>query len=122
MAGAEVLRFLAARPEVTDTPASRQVRYGRNRRGPRRCGWHHRCRRRRSAEVRYHVVAQWLVDRQLAELGQDAAPTAGCLARLAIGTHPDGYDLATPVGVRHPGERGAPAFFVAGQDQFPPLV
>jgi 4-alpha-glucanotransferase len=131
LTGAEVLRFLAARPEVTDYARFRaaQARHGRNWRA-----WPERMRAGTidaadvdPREVRYHVIAQWLVDRQLGELGAAARRDGRLLGLdLALGTHPDGYDVwRNQRAFAATANVGAPpdSFFVAGQDWgFPPLL
>jgi 4-alpha-glucanotransferase len=130
LAGAQVLQFLAQRPEVTDYARFRaaQHRYGRNWRdwpAPQRDGTIS-VADVDPREVRYHVVAQWLVDRQLGELGRDARAAGRLLGLdLAIGTHPDGYDVWRHQSIfAAKASVGAPpdTFFVGGQDWgFPPL-
>ena len=77
--------------------------------------------------ARYHAIAQWLADTQLGEVGRRARAHDRLLGLdLAIGTHPDGYDVwrhrdsfATRANVGAPPD----TFFVAGQDWgFPPLL
>jgi 4-alpha-glucanotransferase len=135
-ASADLLRHLAARPEVG--PYSRfraaQSVLGRNWRA-----WPAAMRdgdlddpavdpRHVPLDVaRYHVVAQWLADTQLGDVGRRARADDRLLGLdLAIGTHPDGYDVwrhrdafATHANVGAPPD----TFFVAGQDWgFPPLL
>jgi 4-alpha-glucanotransferase len=127
----ELRQFVAARPEVTDYARFRaaQRRHGRNWRA-----WPARLRDGAidaadvdPLEVRYHVAAQWLVDRQLAALSLDARTNMRLLGLdLAIGTHPDGYDVWRHQAIfATRANAGAPpdTFFVAGQDWgFPPIV
>jgi 4-alpha-glucanotransferase len=135
-ASADLMRHLAARPEVG--PYSRfraaQSVLGRNWRV-----WPVAMRdgdldgpdvdpRHVPLEVaRYHAIAQWLADTQLGEVGRRARAHDRLLGLdLAIGTHPDGYDVwrhrdtfATRANVGAPPD----TFFVAGQDWgFPPLL
>jgi 4-alpha-glucanotransferase len=127
----ELLQFVAARPDVTDYARFRaaQRRHGRNWRS-----WPAAMRDGEISpadvdprEVRYHVVAQWLADRQLATSALDARAHERLLGLdLAIGTHPDGYDVWRHRAVfATSANAGAPpdTFFVAGQDWgFPPIV
>jgi 4-alpha-glucanotransferase len=131
VASGELLRYLAERPDVADYARFRaaQARHGRVWRA-----WPDRLRRGEltpadvdPSAARYHQVAQWLVDRQLAVLARGARDRDLLLGLdLAIGTHPDGYDVwrhqevfATRATVGAPPD----TFFVGGQDWgFPPLL
>ncbi|HEX7096725.1 MAG TPA: 4-alpha-glucanotransferase [Acidimicrobiales bacterium] len=131
IASGDLMRFLAARPDVVDYARFRaaQQRFGRD--------WRRWPERLRDGtidapdvdprEVRYHCVAQWLVDRQLAALATRARDHQLLLGLdLPLGTHPDGFDVW-----RHrdlfasTANAGAPpdSFFVGGQDWgFPPAI
>src|SRR5690606_2003297 len=131
LASGDVLRFLAERPDVIDYARFRaaQVRYGRNWRDwpvPLRDGVIEAADVD-PREVRYHCVAQWLVDRQIGAIGANAHERGLLLGLdLAIGTHPDGFDVwsnrevfATSASVGAPPD----TFFVGGQDWgFPPMI
>jgi 4-alpha-glucanotransferase len=71
--------------------------------------------------VRYHLCAQWLAQRQLA----DAAGVAPLYCDLPIGVHPMGFDPFWEPGAFAPGAHGgAPpdAFYAEGQDwTLPPM-
>lgn len=130
IASGDVLRFLAERPDVVDYARFRaaQQRYGRNWRdwpAPLRDGVIEPSDVD-PREVRYHCIAQWLVDRQIGALGARARERGLLLGLdLAIGAHPDGFDVwrdqavfATTANVGAPPD----AFFVGGQDWgFPPM-
>jgi len=78
------------------------------------------------AEVRLHVTAQWLMERQLGRLHRKVAGRGQLLALdLPIGSHPDGFDVWREQGLFVEGMSvGAPPddFFTLGQDWgFPPL-
>jgi len=78
------------------------------------------------AEVRFHVTAQWLMDRQLARLRRKVASRGQLLALdLPLGSHPDGFDVWHERDLFVDGVSvGAPAdsFFTLGQDWgFPPI-
>jgi 4-alpha-glucanotransferase len=78
------------------------------------------------AEVRLHLTAQWLMDRQLGRLHRKVAGRGQVLALdLPIGSHPDGFDVWRERGLFVEGMSvGAPPddFFTRGQDWgFPPL-
>jgi 4-alpha-glucanotransferase len=124
-------RHLRERPEVVDYARFRAAgeRYGRN--------WRNWPARLRAGHIepgdidaqaaRYHECAQWLTDTQLGELAADARARNRLLGLdLALGAHPDGYDVWREQAVfAHGASVGAPpdAFFVGGQGWgFPPLL
>lgn len=78
------------------------------------------------AERRYHLYAQWAMERRLARLSQGAR-RRGCRLYfdLPLGVHRDGYDVAgRPALWARDASAGAPPdpFFTGGQDWgFPPL-
>ncbi len=78
------------------------------------------------AEVRLHLTAQWLMDRQLARLGRKVSARGQLLALdLPLGSHPDGFDVWQHQDLFVAGMSvGAPpdSFFTKGQDWgFPPI-
>jgi 4-alpha-glucanotransferase len=78
------------------------------------------------AEVRFHLFAQWTMDRQLAGLQQVLSARGQLLALdLPLGCHPDGFDVWQEGDLFVPGvSTGAPpdTFFSLGQDWgFPPI-
>jgi 4-alpha-glucanotransferase len=131
VAAGDLQRFLAERTDVSDYARFRaaQARHGRNWRD-----WPAALRDGTiepadvdPREVRYHAVAQWLMDRQLEELARDARATGRLFGLdLSIGTHPDGYDVwRGRTTFAATANAGAPpdTFFVGGQDWgFPPQL
>ena len=129
LAAADLARFLAARPDVGDYARFRAAgaRYGRNWRA-----WPATLRDGRieltdvdPRVVRFHSIAQWLVDSQLRELAGRARDADQLLGLdLALGTHHDGYDVWCHRELfTTRAAAGAPpdTFFVAGQNWgFPP--
>lgn len=78
------------------------------------------------AEVRFHVTAQWLVDRQLGRLDRKVSGRGQLLALdMPLGSHPDGFDVWREGDLFVDGVSvGAPpdSFFTLGQDWgFPPV-
>ena len=87
-----------------------------------------RARRESSGDLlveRSHVLAQYLADRQLAAIGNDAG-AAGLSLDLPIGSHPDGWETwAYPTLFAEAMAVGAPpdTFFTEGQNWgFPPQL
>ena len=79
-----------------------------------------------AADVRRHVTAQWLMDRQLARLQRKVSSRGQLLALdLPLGSHPDGFDVWQDPELFVGGvSAGAPpdSFFTLGQDWgFPPI-
>ncbi|HEV8296394.1 MAG TPA: 4-alpha-glucanotransferase, partial [Acidimicrobiales bacterium] len=130
-ARADVEAFLAARPDVVDYARFRAAgeRHGRNWRV-----WPARLRNGPigatdidAGAARYHEVAQWLMEAQLGALAARARRAGRLLGLdLALGTHPDGYDVwRHRDDFAHAASVGAPPdlFFVGGQGWgFPPLL
>ena len=94
----EFLQFLAAHPAIAAYARFRAAgeQYGRD--------WRHWPERLRHGEiqagevdatrVRYHCVAQWLMHTQLAEVAARARALGVTFGLdLAVGTHPDAYDV-----------------------------
>lgn len=78
------------------------------------------------AEVRFHLTAQWMMERQLGRLARKVSARGQLLALdLPMGSHPDGFDVWQHQDLFVAGTSvGAPpdSFFTKGQDWgFPPI-
>jgi len=128
----ELMEHVARRPEVEDYAAFRALgeRHG--------AGWRSWPAHLRAGSVarrdydegalRYHLLAQWATDRQLAEQARGAAPAGDRLAPLyldlPLGSHADGFDAWRWRELFADASAGAPPdlYFRDGQDWgFPPL-